>query len=559
MASDRAGRRTQWIALLLAILGLLGGSETGGGVAGGSGAGGSGAGAGDRPEGESGPPYRLRVLADGELADLEPVLREAAAATGVTVELSPTTTREAARLVATGEAGRDHEAVWTASGTYLRADPAAAARLATSTRTMATPVVLGLRRSVVDRLGWRGRAIGWAEIAAAAGRHGFTFGMADPSASHAGVSALVGVATALSGTGTALREQGVRDAAAPLRGLFGAQSLKAHSSTALIDAYVRAQGAPAAADGLVDYESVLLSLNASGRLREPLELIYPSDGVATADYPLTLLDDAGPEARDAYRRLADHLRRPAVQAEIAQRTKRRPVVPGVAVPGSDGPVPAERLFELPFPTGRGVVDKLVAEYYGQLRRPARTVYVLDVSGSMAGPRLDALRAALTRLATEGPPAAARFQEREQATLVPFRGRPAAPRTFELPATDPATTLQDIRGYAAGLRAGGDTALYEALVVAHRIVGKQAARDPDRITTVVLLTDGRTTAGRDLAAFTAYWRGLDGPAGNVPVFPVLFGESDEPEMRALAELTGGQVFDARTTPLEEIFVRIRADQ
>ena len=58
-------------------------------------------------------------------------------------------------------------------------------------------------------------------------------------------------------------------------------------------------------DGLVNYESVLRSLNASGRLAEPLTLVYPADGVATADYPLTLLGSASREAREKYDELAE--------------------------------------------------------------------------------------------------------------------------------------------------------------------------------------------------------------------------------------------------------------
>ena len=42
---------------------------------------------------------------------------------------------------------------------------------------------------------------------------------------------------------------------------------------------------------MINYESVLLSLNASGKLHEPLDLIYPSEGIVTADYPLLLLND----------------------------------------------------------------------------------------------------------------------------------------------------------------------------------------------------------------------------------------------------------------------------
>lgn len=533
------------VALTLTLTGLLGGSTA------------PRTASGDQVD-RSGPSYVLRVLATDELTDMEPVLKAAAAATAVTVVLTPTTTREGTAKVASGQAGQHHDAVWLASNSYLRMSAGALARTDASSRIMSSPVVLGLRRRAVDRLGWHGADVGWADIAAAAGRDGFTFGMADPAASNTGASALVGIATAVAGDGAALEPDGVRRAADPLRGFFGAQALKAHSTTALVDAFVHGQNAETSVDGLVEYESVLLSLNASGQLAESFELILPNDGVATADYPLTLLTGASPEAANAYRRLVGYLRSVPVQREIMRQTRRRPVVPA-ALPTQAAD---RRLFELPFPDRGDVVDGLVNAYYGRLRRPARTVYVLDTSGSMRGRRLADLQAAVTRLAADGEfgsGRAARFQEREQATLLPFRARPGPPTTFVLPASDPGPVLRKIRDYVSGLRAGGGTAIYDALVEAYRIAGRQAATDPDRITTIVLLTDGRNTTGRGLADFTGYHRRLPPALASVRVFPILFGDGDVAQLTALAHLTGGQPFDARSEPLDGVFVRIRADQ
>lgn len=47
--------------------------------------------------------------------------------------------------------------------------------------------------------------------------------------------------------------------------------------------------------------------------------------------------------------------------------------------------------------------------------------------------------------------------------------------------------------------------------------------------------------------------------SVPIYPILFGESDPAQMRQLADLTGGQTFDGRGQSLAELFPRIRAGQ
>lgn len=49
-------------------------------------------------------------------------------------------------------------------------------------------------------------------------------------------------------------------------------------------------------NGIINYESVLMQLNQGGKLQEKLALIYPSEGVISADYPLMLLK----KKRDAY-------------------------------------------------------------------------------------------------------------------------------------------------------------------------------------------------------------------------------------------------------------------
>ena len=46
---------------------------------------------------------------------------------------------------------------------------------------------------------------------------------------------------------------------------------------------------------------------------------------------------------------------------------------------------------------------------------------------------------------------------------------------------------------------------------------------------------------------------------IPVFMVLFGEAKEADLKAMVQITGGKVFDARKTPLYAVFKDIRAYQ
>ncbi|NUT41570.1 MAG: solute-binding protein, partial [Thermoactinospora sp.] len=332
--------------------------------------------------GDDGPEV-LRVLAGSEIKDLEPLLGRAAGEIGVQVRLTYTGTLDGAERVAGGRAG-DLDAIWFSSNRYLSLIDGAPARLSTQTKVMVSPVVLGLKPAKAAELGWDRGGVSWSDIAAAAKEGRFSFGMTNPASSNSGFSALVGVAAALSDADGALTAGQARAVTPRLKDFFSAQRLTAGSSGWLADAYAR----DAAVDGLVNYESVLLGL------RDPVTLVYPDDGVVSADYPLTLLASAAEPKRQLYGKLAAWLRTPAVQKEIMTATHRRPIVPGVAPDPRFG---AARLVELPFPNRRATADELITTYLDRVRVPAEALFVLDTSGSMKGDRIEALRQALVAL------------------------------------------------------------------------------------------------------------------------------------------------------------------
>ncbi|MGI5507303.1 substrate-binding domain-containing protein [Lentzea sp. CA-135723] len=508
-----------------------------------------------QPVGEASPGV-LRVLAGSELADLQPVLEEAAKATGVSVKFSFSGTIEGAEKVASGEAEKGFDAVWFSSNRYLELVPDAQKRLGTPTKVMSSPVVLGLPAAKVTELGWDGKRVGWADIAAAAGAQKFTYGMTDPSASNSGFSALVGVAAALSGSGSALDAARIDAVAPQLKQFFSAQTLSAGSSGWLSEAYVRRAGGQdpgAKVDGLINYESVLLSLP------QPLTLIYPNDGVVTADYPLTLLTSASSEARDAHQKLSDYLKSPDAQRKIMETTHRRPGVPQVPL---DGKFTVKDLVELPFPGSQSAVDGLITTYFDQLRRPSRTLYVLDTSGSMQGDRIDGLRQALTGLTGADSSLAgkfSRFHGREQVTLLPFSSSAKPAMKYEVPQDNPQQVLDQIRSTATSLEASGGTAIYSSLRGGYDVLRQQIDADPDRFTSIVLMTDGENTGSEDVNEFSRFHDGLPANLKGIPIFPVLFGESATTEMEQVAKISGGKVFDARSRSLSAAFKEIRGYQ
>jgi Ca-activated chloride channel family protein len=502
---------------------------------------------GSSAKGASSSPDTLTVLAGSELKDMQPILDAAKKATGVKVVFQYTGSLAGADQIASGTPA---DAAWFASDKYI-ALAGANAKVLERRNTMLTPVIIGVKQSVAKRLGWQPDTVTWKDIAQAAANGQFKFAMTSPTASNSGFSALVGVADALA-NGQPLTASTID--AAGLQGFFKGQAVTSGSSGFLVDTYTKNQGT---LDGIVNYESVLLGMNASNTLQEPLTLLYPKEGIVTAQYPLMLLNE---EKRAAFDKLETYLTQPDVQREIQSQTARRAVTPGVP---PDPRLSHSVLIEANFPANLQVVQALLEDYQSNLRRPASTIYVLDTSGSMQGERLDRLKQAMDGLAggdTSFSGHFSRFNPREKVTLVVFNDTIVDTKTFNVTSSDPSSpALRQLRSYVDGLYANGGTAIYSALDTAYQKASEQLQADPNAYTSIVLLTDGENNAGINPNDFVARLQSLPPELKNVHVFPVLFGEADPDALQQVAAATGGQRFDARSADLSQVFKDIRGYQ
>lgn len=493
---------------------------------------------------------KLTVLAGSEVRDLEPLLDRIERDTGIKLEFEYTGTLDGADQLMSGKAV---DLAWFSHAKYIMLLAAVNNRVRAQEKIMLSPVVMGVKESKARTWGWIDDPnVTWRDIVDKVAAGELRFAMANPASSNSGFSALVGVASALAGTGDALRLEDIDTAA--LRMFFAGQALTAGSSGWLADAYVANQDR---IDGLINYESVLLQLNRGNQLKEKLYLIYPKEGIITADYPLLLIN---PDKREQYQKLVDYLRKPEMQREIMERTLRRPVNPQVQ---TGDRFPNQVLVELPFPNDVQVLDQLIYGYLDEQRRPAHTVYVLDVSGSMDGSRIHDLRTALLGLTGLDPSLTgqfARFRSREIITMLPFSSGVEDVANFVV--NDPTRQSSDmnaIRSYVEGLRAGGGTAIYTALLRAYEVVAAAYSADPQRYYSIVLMSDGENNEGISYNEFVQAHRSLPPELQKVPVFTVLFGEANRSEMSGVAELTGGRLFDAKKEPLQTIFKEIRGYQ
>ena len=494
--------------------------------------------------------HQLSVLAGSELKDLVPLLPDIQKNTGYSLQLSYTGSLDGAQAIVDGDKS---DAAWFSSGNYLALLEGKSGRIIAQQPIMLSPVVLGVKHSVAASLGWSGSTpITWADIANAAKAGKFKFAMTNPAASNSGFVALVGVASAFAGSGAALDSGSIN--VAKLKDFFSGQVLTAGSSGFLADTFVRQQ---ANVDGIINYESVLLELNAAGKLHEPLDLIYPKDGIITADYPLMLLN---PAKRDGFDKVIAYLRTAEVQQRIMSTTGRRPSIPDVK---PDARFPTQLLVELAFPSNLAIVDQLLFAYLDQIRPPAHTFFVLDISGSMEGDRLDAVKKTFDNLTGADQSITGRFarlRQREEITIIPFNGHVQENRTFTI--NDVSSTSRDlaaVRGYVDNLQANDGTAIYDALIQAYHSASAAKAAEPDKFYSIVLMTDGENNTGNNASGFQTFYKNEPADVQAIPTFAIIFGEASPQELTNITNVTGGQVFDSRNASLSTVFKVIRGYQ
>jgi Ca-activated chloride channel homolog len=190
-------------------------------------------------------------------------------------------------------------------------------------------------------------------------------------------------------------------------------------------------------------------------------------------------------------------------------------------------------------------------------RQASVMLVTDASGSMAATdvepsRLEAVRAAANDFLERVP-------EDLRVGAMSFAQTPLA-------TTRPTTDRDAVRDLINDTIANGGTGTGDALQVAIDAVRPRGEKDRDKPAAIVLLSDGRTTSGRNPAIVAqrakelrvpVYTVSLGTPEGTVPGNGAPFPVPPDPEtMKRVAQVSGGKFFNVTDSErLSEIYNRL----
>jgi Ca-activated chloride channel family protein len=447
-----------------------------------------------------------------------------------------------------------------------------------------SPLVIAMPRPMAEALGWPAKDIGWNDIYALSnepsgwGSAGhaewgdFKLGKTNPNYSTSGLNALVGEYFAATGLSSDLSIPRIEDA--KVRDFVRAvESSVVHYGDTTLTFLSNLQQADDRGEGLtyisaatVEEKSVWdynqgnptgdpATLNDHAKPSVPLVAIYPKEGTLISDHPWVTLNAPWVDAakREASQSFLDWVLAPEQQQEF-QRFAFRDAegTPGDLITQGNGLLPAEPTQVLS-PPAPEVLDRIQTSWT-ELRKRARVLLVIDVSGSMGDPagggqsKLElAKEAAIDSLSL--------FAADDDVGLWVFTTDMAGGADYqELIPTGPlGPNLDEFRQQIRQLVPLNGTPLYTA--VRDSVDTMRQQLDPDRINGVVVLTDGRNEDPRN-QDLDGLLRFLDSEL-NVRVFPIAYGEdADLKTLTRIAQASRAAVYDASDpTTISKVFVSV----
>jgi Ca-activated chloride channel family protein len=424
-----------------------------------------------------------------------------------------------------------------------------------------SPVVIAMWQPMAEALGWPDEPIGWADIAewtrtdqtwADFGHPEwgpFQFGHTHPDYSNSGITSILAIVYAATGTTSNLTVDEVQQPEVA-EFLADVESSVIHygRSTGFFGRQMFNRG-PGYLSAAVLYENLVVESydeQAYPNMPFPVVAIYPEEGTFWSDHPYAILDapwmdEETTEAAEIYR---DYLLAEPQQRE-ALRYGFRPAEPQIAIGepidaahGVDPDQP-QTLLEVP----DAEVTQAVRALWEENKKRVEVQVVLDTSGSMNDEaRLENAKRALDIFIGQ-------LADEDRLGVITFSdgARELTPLTELGPKRD------EVQDRIDSLFASGGTRLVDTVAEAYH----ELSQDPpgERIRAIVVLSDGadnQSTRTRD--ALLQQLR-ADESGRSIKVFTIAYGTGGDVDielMEDMAESSGAKTYQSDPAEIEQVY-------
>ena len=490
----------------------------------------------------SGPEFR--IVSGSENQTLQPILERFGTQNGVRIRMEY---RGSVDIMAMLESGaKEFDAVWPANSLWINLGDKQR-RVKDARSIFWSPVVFGVKQSVARSLGWIGKEVSVEAILKAAEAGKLRYMMTSATQSNSGASAYLGYLYAFAGkpdvlTSTHLHNPAVQ---AKIKRILGTVNRSAGSSGFLKDLFLQKYDSY---DAMVNYEAVVIETNQAlvAQGKEPLTVIYPSDGLAIADSPLGYVDQNDPAKAALFQKLEEYLLSDPVQQEILKQGRRVGPV-GVEPKGADtalfnpnwGIHLGRFLTPIKYPKA-DVIREALDLYQTSLRKPSYTVYCLDFSGSMQGEREEGLKTAMQNILEQDRAKKMLLQATAKDVTVVITFSDHILNEWKVAGNDPARMKRLSEDIRAASPEGG-TDIYTPVMRGLDLIRDQADRD-HYFPAIILMTDGESNTGAQFEDMQQH-RQQTAQTGT-PVFAIQFGEASPDQLKRITKETQAKLFDGK---------------
>ena len=482
----------------------------------------------------------LRIIASQENEDLGPVIDQFAKDNDLSISVDYAGTLEIMEKLNQGE---KYDAVWTSNAIWIYMLDSSI-KVTNSESTSINPVIFAVKESKAKELGFIGREISTKDIVDAIQNGSLKFSMSNPTQTNTGATAYLGLLSYIAGNPEVLKEQDLerQEVKDGLKSLFTGMERSSGSEEFLEEMFINGDY-----EAVVTYESSIINMNkklvANGE--EPLYALYPTDGVSVSDSPLAYIDNKNEAKQAMFEKLQTYILSNEGQKELAAHGRRtwfggiNENVDKTVFNPDWGIDTTKYIVPIKFPN-KTIIQKALAMYQSEFRKPTNIVFCLDYSGSMKGDGYNQLMDAMDYILDETKASRdlLQFTANDRITVISFSTYPNEPWRCTNGA-DTAELLSKIKAKSPN----GSTNIYDTSINALKELENVDTNAYN--TSIVLMTDGRSNVGK-YEDLEKYYKNNN---STIPIYSILFGNAKKDQLDDIAILTNGKVFDGRTDLLK----------
>ena len=436
----------------------------------------------------------------------------------------------------------NYDAVWISNSmwlymlnnTYLTSD---------SKSISISPVVFGIKKKKAEELGLIDKDVTNNDILDLVRNKKIKYVMSSVTQTNTGATAYLGFLESLAGNPEVLTEEMLNDPelVKNLTAVFSGVERVSGDEDYLSEMFLNDddfEAVIAAESSLIDINNNLVK-----KKKDPLYLIYPTDGVAVNDSTFAFINNT-PEKEEGFLKLQGYLLSDEGQKMLASNGLRtwyggvNPKADRKVFNNNWGIDTNKYLNVTKFPS-KDIITKAINLYIEELRKPTHVVFCLDYSGSMSGSGEEELENAMRYILDYDTASKDKlqFSKKDKITVVTFSSNVKNVWTI-----DNGRETSDLIDKIDHQVVGGSTALYDAIIRGLDILENESN---DYTKTIIAMTDGEINVGSYLS-FSNYYKRIK---SRVPVYSIMFGDASDYQLNQISELTNAKTFDGKKDLLQ----------